>query len=73
MKAIIMGVVLVDCWEVPEQHAYLCIQLNEVITELTSTNYSFVEASSIVLHPFEMTKTLKTAIKKSTLIIRIQN
>lgn len=42
MKAVIMGVILVDCGKVPEQHAYLCIQLNEIITEPASTNSSFV-------------------------------
>lgn len=42
MKAIIMGVVLVDCGKVPEQCAYVCIQLNEIITELASTISSFV-------------------------------
>lgn len=65
MKAIIMGVVLVDCGKVPEQHAYLCIQLNEIITALTSTSYSFVEPSSIVLYSFETMKILKITIKKS--------
>lgn len=66
MKSIIMGVVLADCGKVPEQHAYLCIQLNEIITELTSTNCSFMEPYSIVLYSFEIMKTLKITIKKPT-------
>jgi len=66
MKAIITGVVLVDCGKVPEQHAYFCIQLNEIITELTSTNCSFLEPSSIVLYSFQIMKTLKITIKEST-------
>lgn len=61
-----MGVVLVDCRKVPEQHAYLCIQLNEIIAELTASNYSFMDPSSIVLYCFEIMKKLKITINKST-------
>lgn len=61
-----MGVVLVECGKVPEQHAYLCIQLNEIIAELTASNYSFMDPSSIVLYCFEIMKKLKIIINKST-------